>query len=157
MEKFYIVTKESGLYKEYWNYKKALKENNNLVKEFFKQENIKANKYYADEGKLYIVPTEDDLKAFNKILNKEIENGLRQFSLNSIIAKKWTKFGKENNIKSIYKPIVAIYFSECGKSTASLFSIEDTLYCSYEMNCEFENPKGFKEIKASEFFKAIGN
>ena len=156
MERFYIVTKESGLYKEYWNYKKALKENNKLVKEFFQQENIKAKEYYADEEKLYIVPTEDDLKAFNKILNKELENGLRQFSLNSIIAKKWTKFGKENNIKIINKPIVPIYFESYGKSRSSLFNIGDTVYCSYEMSCEFENPKGFKEIKASEFFKAIG-
>lgn len=157
MEKFYIVTEESNLNKEYWKYKNNVKEVNEYVKKFMEQEGIKANEYYASTEKLYIVPTEDDLRTFNRKLNKELEGGLRQFKLNSSIAKRWVEFVNDNNIKILYKPFVRTYFNAYGRSKSRLFNIGDTVYCTYETEFNFNNPKGFKEIKASEFYSAVEN
>ena len=120
MEKFYIVTEESDLNKEYLGYVNNRKEVNEFVKKFMKQ------------------------------------NGLRQFKLNSDIAKRWIKFVSDNNIKILHKPFVGTYFNAYGRSWSRLFNVGDTIYCTYESEFDFTNPKGFKEIKASEFYKAIG-
>lgn len=157
MEKFYIVTEESSLNKAYWEYKNNVKEVNEYVKRFMEQEGIKANEYYASTERLYIVPTEDDLRAFNCKLNKALENGLRQFKLNSPIAKRWVTFVNDNNIKMLYKPFVGTYFNAYGRSKSRLFNIGDTVYCTYETEFNINNPKGFKEIKASEFYYAVEN
>ena len=86
MEKFYIVTEESDLNKEYLGYVNNRKEVNEFVKKFMKQEGITANEYHVNAEKIYIIPTDEDLESFNKVLNKQLENGLRQFKLNSDIA-----------------------------------------------------------------------
>lgn len=157
MEKFYIVTEESSLNKQYWEYKNNVKEVNEYVKKFMDQEGIEANEYYANTKKIYIVPTENDIKSFNSKLNKELEGGLRQFKLNSAIAKRWIEFVKDNNIKILHKPFVGTYFNAYGRSKSRLFNIDDTVYCTYETEFNFNNPKGFTEIKASEFYSAIEN
>lgn len=156
MEKFYIVTEESDLNKEYLGYVNNGKEVNEFVKKFMKQEGITANEYYVNAEKIYIIPTDEDLESFNKVLNKQLENGLRQFKLNSAIAKRWIKFVSDNNIKILHKPFVGTYFNAYGRSWSRLFNVGDTIYCTYESEFDFTNPKGFKEIKASEFYKAIG-
>ena len=156
MEKFYIVTEESSLNKQYWEYKNNVKEVNEYVKKFMDQEDIKANEYYVNAELIYIVPSDEDLKNFNKKLNKtELEGGLRQFRLNSDIAKRWINFVKENDIKFKHKPFVGTYFNTYGRSKSRLFNIGNTVYCSYETEFNFNNPNGFKEIKASEFYKVI--
>lgn len=157
MEKFYIVTENSSLNGAYWRYKNNVKEVNEYVKKFMEQEGIKANEYYVDAEKIYIVPTEDDIINFDSRLNKELENGLRQFKLNSLVAKRWVDFVYCNDIEILRKPFVAAYFNAYGRSKSRLFNIGDTVYCSYENEFDFNNPNGFKEIKASEFYSAIEN
>lgn len=157
MEKFYIVTKESNLNSAYWEYKNNIKEVNEFVKEFMSKESINANEYYVNAERIYIVPTKDDINKFNKILTKALDNGLRAFKLNSKVGKSWANFVKTNEIKFKYKPIVGTYFNAYGKSWSRLFNIGDTIYCSYESKFNFNNPKGFIEIKASEFYSAVEN
>ena len=155
MEKFYIVTKESNLNKEYWEYVNNIKEVNKYVKEFMKQESIGAIEYHVDYKKIYIVPTENDVERFNSKLTKPLDNGLRAFKTNSLVGKKWIEFVKNNDIKILHKPFVGTYFNAYGRSYQRLFHIGDIVYCSYETEFNFNNPKGFTEIKASEFYRVI--
>ena len=157
MEKFYIVTDKSSLNKDYWKYKNNIKEVNKYVKEFLAKEGINAKYYGVETERLYIIPTERDIARLAGKLTKPLDNGLRSFKTNSVIGKRWIKFVRDNNIKILYKPTVGFYFNAFGKSASRLFDIEDILYCSYESEFDFENPCGFMEIKASEFFKAIEN
>lgn len=68
MEKYFIVSPESKLYKDYFDYiqnKKAVHEH---IKRFFDKYDIKAQYYGCLGDWLYIEPTEEDLKAFDSML-----------------------------------------------------------------------------------------
>lgn len=151
MEKFYIVTEESNLNKAYWKYKNNVKEVNEYVKSFMNKEGITANQYHVNAEKIYIIPTDEDLEVFNKILNKQLENGLRQFKLNSAIAKIWIKFVSDNNIKILHKPFVGTYFNAYGRSWSRLFNVGDTIYCTYESEFDLLTQKGLKKLKQVNF------
>ena len=155
MEKFFIVTEESRLNNEYWEYQKNIKDVNEHVKKFMELHEIEAQEYYASQDKFYIVPTSKDLEKFNKNLSKPLENELRAFKGNSLIAKEWKRYLESNNVTILYKPYVGTYFRGFGRHKYRLFHIDDILYCTYECDYDFSSPSGFAEIKASEFYKAV--
>lgn len=154
MEKFYIVTEESNLRKEYLDYKKNFFEIQEHVKLFFKENNIESTSYIANNDRLSIVPTDNDniifLKSFTKI---DYSDDTKMFRKNSKINKLWVKSLEDKQLKVLYRPDIWFYFCSYGRSRNRLFEIDEVVYCSYESTNEFETPKGFKEIKASEFFK----
>lgn len=155
MEKFFIVTKESSLNKEYLEYQNNVKEVNEYVKKFMEAEGIESKEYSLSENKFYIVPTSNDLEKFNKVLSKPLDNGLRAFKGNSKISKAWERYLESNKFKILHKPYVGVYFRGFGTCKYRLFNIGDVLYCSFECDYDFSSPTGFIEIKASEFYRAI--
>lgn len=155
MGKYYIITNESDLSSEYWEFKKNMEENRHHVNKFVELQEIEAHEYSASKSKFYIVPTDKDLEKFDKKLAKPLENGLRAFKINSLVAKDWGKYIKDNEIKFKYKPFVGSYFGGFGRSKYRLFHIDNVLYCTYECDYDFNAPVGFTEIKASEFYRVV--
>lgn len=74
MEKFFIITDECNYKKDYIEYIKNLEKVNDLVKEFFNENEIDTSQYYVNNV-LYIVPTDKDIEKFDKILTKPIQQG----------------------------------------------------------------------------------
>lgn len=155
MEKFYIAEEGSKLRGDYLGYVKNQEIVNGIINNFFEMHGIKASEYYANNDYLYIVATEEDKKKFEKQLCKP-KNGLYKFRDNSIISKAWIKTLDKNNIKVLSKPRIPFYFDNCcGRSLSRLFQIDGIVYCSFSAEWDFEPKDRLREIKASEFFKAI--
>lgn len=155
MENYYQVTEQSPLYKEYMDYSENDKIIRQIAHEFLTNNKIDAKQYVATENTFYIIPDGNDLNNFGKILNKEIESGLRAFKAKSKIGKAWVEVLKENNVKPLHKPWLMSYFNVYGKTSSRLFAIENKVYCSFKSEYNFDNPEGFIELKASEFFRII--
>lgn len=157
MEKFYIVTEQSRLHKDYFEYKNNAKRIKELVNEFTDKHTIETHLYYPSNSGIAIVPTKNDKELFDKMLNKSVGEGLRFFKKNSKISKDWINLLDINNIKVINKPMVGFYIRGLlGKHRTRLFDVEGILYCSVDTDVQEINcPEGFTEIKASEFYKVI--
>lgn len=156
MEKYYLVTDESSLRKNYLDFL----ENEKIVKEFtdrfFKKHNISSNSYYPTSTYLHIIPTKEDEEKFGKQLCKKSNNGLKAFKKNSLINKDWLNCARTENIEFKIRPHLSWYFGNIfGGCSFRLFEIDGNVYCSYSCSYDFKNPTGFLEMKASEFFKLI--
>lgn len=58
--------------------------------------------------------------------------------------------------KVVYRPYLPLYFDVLeGKCSVRLFKKNDIIYCSFSTDKDFKTPSGLKEIKGSEFYKAI--
>ncbi len=158
MEKYFIVTEDSPLYKDYNDWMDNTQQLHILVKLFLPVNNIEADHYGYYGDNLCIVPTDNDLNNFKNVLSKDLGNGLRPFKSNSKIQKSWEKILSEGNIEKKSKPYVPMYFSHCsGKMNSRLFDIDNVVYCSFKQNDNYETPKGMIEIKASKFWEIIEN
>ena len=156
MEKYFVVTKKSPLRDDYLKYKENRTVVRQHVKDFMEEQGIETSQYYESVDVLYIVPTEKDNDNFGKMLAKDIGNGLRPFKKNSIMAKAWVNSLKEKGVDILHNPHPGFYFNELhGRFRYRLFAINDVVYCSMDMDHDFETPEGMEEIKASEFFKII--
>lgn len=156
MKKYYIITPESKLYEEYWQYRQNRVATCEIYKDFKEKQGIESHGYCVYNDSIYIVPTPADLINFQSQLCKEtINDDLRRFKANSKVNKAWVKTLSELKHKVIHKPVVPFFFNGAGHSFSSLFDIDGVIYCSYELNCDFENPEGFQEIKASVFHKIV--
>ena len=157
MQKFYKVTSESKLWKDYLEYKKNSDEINEIYRRFSKGHDIESTQYYPTTSVLYIVPTEKDKKTFkNQLTKKELDGGLRRFRANSKINQSWVNTLEKLHLQVIRKPYVPFYFKNVyGRIRTMIFAINDNVYCSIEMEQDFDTPIGFKEIKGSEFYKII--
>lgn len=157
MEKFYRIKKGSPLYSQYFEYIENTKQVNEVVKEFMVEHNIETHQYYASTDVLYIVPTAADLDKFDKVLSKNVGNGLRPFKKTSKINKDWVELLKSKNLRVLGKPFLGFYFKVAGKFSTRLFNIEEEVYASMSAGYDFPNPEneGFVEVKASEFYKII--
>lgn len=155
MEKYYLVDKNSILYKRYYDYVNHKIEIAPLIEKFKLENFIEAQLHATTQKTFYIVPSDEDLKKFDSKLTKENSNGLRAFKKNSKIGKEYIKLLEKNNIEIIERPDVYFYFRTPGRFNYRLFHAHDSLYCSYGSDLEFKTPKGFKEIKASKFFEII--
>lgn len=158
MEKFYIVTEESYIHREYFQWRQNAKDVNVIVKEIMEQNGMETHKYCigTNEDYFMIFPTENDLEKFKKQMKKDSGvNVASSFKKTSSVFKEVFKRLAEINLKVLHEPMVQWEFPCCGKSRSRLFDIDGVLYASYEHIGEFSNPKGFKEISGSEFYKIL--
>lgn len=154
MEKFYIVTPESELYNEYNQYRKNMSDLNEIAKPLMIKYGIETTLYVPTEEYFYIQPTNNDKEKFSKHLKNPNDNNLYAFKKSSVIGKEWIQNLKLSGLKILTRPLVQFYF-DVTRGRYRLFHIENTIYVSYQSEYDFANPKGFEEIKASEFFKII--
>lgn len=157
MEKYFIVTDENKLKKDYTEYIKNTIDINKIVKEFMKTQEIETKGYCPRNKYLFITPTAKDEETFKTQLCKSVlDDGLRRFKKNSEVNKAWVETLTLNNIKVVDKPFIPFYFKKVlGSVRSRLFEINGNVYCSLEHPEDFETPKGMEEMKASEFFKII--
>lgn len=158
MEKFFIITDECNYKKDYIEYRENIKVVNDIVKEFFDENEIDTSEYCINDV-LYIVPTSKDIEKFDKMLNKPIQQGLRQFKKNSKIHKAFFKKISDKNIKILRSPSIWMYMNGMyGHMRTSTYLVNNVMYLKlstdYDRNV---NEKGFKEIKASEYYLALEN
>lgn len=123
--------------------------------QFLTANNINTKEYASTKDTFYIIPTEKDIEDFSKMLNRELENGLRAFKTKSKIGKAWKDTLEEKGIEPLHKPMLMLYFNVYGSTSSRLFAIDDKVYCSFKSEYNFENPEGFIELKASEFYKIV--
>jgi len=155
MERYFIVTEESELHKDWFEYKENRSRVRELIHEFNQANNIESESYFVTDTAFYIVPTDKDKENFGQVLALPINDGLQKFKGNSKVAKAWVKTLKEAGIRIKHKPRLIFYISpEGGRYRSRLFEIDGIVYCSIDP-CQEKTPHGFKEIKASEFFKVI--
>lgn len=152
MEKYYIVTPDSSIFKGYMDYKEMSEKVNCAFEEFAKEYGFETHEYYQSAHNLHICPTDTDTEKFGKCFKKDTP-GL--FKKNTPIAKAWVKKCQTLDLKSPYKPNLGFELRVYGRSRSRLFMSKGTLYASLEAGCDFKDPVGFKVMKASEFFKVI--
>ena len=155
MERYFIVTEQSKLRKDWFAYKENREKVIELYKQYTVQAEIESREYYVSDDEIYIIPTEKDSTKFLPFLCNPINDGLCKFKASSKIAKGWIKALKDADLKVQQKPMVILYFKSFGgKYRSRVFDHNDVVYCSIDPY-EGESPEGFIEIKASEFFKIV--
>lgn len=155
MERYFIVTEKSSLHEEWFNYKENRREVRDLFAKVREDQGIDSEEFYVTNEHLYIVPTDKDLEKYASVLCSPINDNLQKFKGNSKIGKSWVNALKEAELKVLYKPRLIFYIKhEGGKYRSRLFDVDGVIYCSIDP-CQSEVPKGFIEIKGSEFFKVI--
>lgn len=156
MEKFFIVKEGSRLHTDFWEWRRSVTENNEIVKKFFAEHGIEAAQYYINTTVLGIVPTDKDKEVFEKQLTKNHQNeqGLRLFRKNSVIGKAW--LSQAAGMKILHKPFPTWYNAHLiGRSSSRLFDHKGVLYCSISADNVKMQEDTFEEIKGSEFFRII--
>lgn len=156
MEKYYTVTEECQLHKEWFDFKENTSQIRELFKKFTESVGIESSEYYVTDEEIYIIPTKKDEETFGSVLCAPINDGLRKFRTTSKVGKAWVKALKDVDLKVFHKPMVILYFRSFGggRYRSRIFDHNDKLYCSISP-ADGEAPKGFVEMKASEFFKII--
>ena len=157
MENCFIVTEQSELHKDYYDYRENVKMVDNIVKGLMDKYNINTKWYYVDKFGFAIEPTEKDIELFDKMLKLPLENGVRFFKKNSKVHKDWLNLLKSNKFNVLHKPRVGSYFDNLyGKFQSRLFNVDEVLYCSVDTNMDdLECPDGMVRIKTSEFYKVV--
>lgn len=176
MKRAFIVTSESKYYKDMEEYIKISEEQKNFVKMFFKKNNIETKKFAVrGEGLcnkifteysmrdiyLTIVPTENDRVNFSKQLTKIDADGICRFRQNSKILKDFQKQCVDQKvIINILSPNIRDSFTSMSWFKGYGFTrlkVDDKYYV--EINSDelssIELPKGFEEIKLSEFYRVV--
>ena len=157
MEIYFKVKKDNPIYKKYFEWWNNLDVIKKKWEQFRKLVGIESTQF-VPKKELYIVPTENDLIKFGRFFYKQdYGKGLRKFKATSTIQKDWERFCK-NNLELIDKPTLFYDFPVMGKTRTRLFHYKDEVYASIENEFIDENyivPKGYEEIKASEFYKII--
>lgn len=158
MERYFIVNKDHHIYKEYFEWKDCA---NKLAKKFneFKNKTGIETNLFVPQKELLIVPDNNDLKICEKALyKKDYGHGLRGFKKTSSFSKLWEELTKDIIFK--YKPTLFYDFPIFGKTRTRIFDYKNKVYCSLDadyLTKETKIPQGYKEIKASEFYKVIEN
>lgn len=159
MEKFFIVTDKCKYKKDYLDYQKNITDVNEVVKEFFNENNIETSKYYLDNNKLYIIPTDKDTENYGSVLNKPVQQGLRAFKKTSKISKMFYENINNKGLKILNRPSLWMYMNGFYGSFSTVTSlVGDTMYLKIDTEYGNEiNETGMNEIKASEYYLALGN
>ena len=157
MEKFFIVTEESPLRKEYLEFKLNQSAVNTFVKNFMPAQGIQTPYYSVSANTLYIVPQKADKEKFETQLCKYSDGqGLRAFKKNSVVGKAWVSELQTAGLKVLWKPFVPFFFASfSGHCRSSILAVDETVYLQFDSEYGVETPAGFVEIKGSEFYKAI--
>lgn len=152
MEKFYIVTPESPVHKDYQAYKEMSEKINAAFKEFAKENDIDTPEYYQRTDRLHICPTGKDKERFERFFQKTIPGC---FKKNSQLSKRWLQRCVDRELETPRRPNLGMYFRFFGKCSSRILMINNILYASFESDDKFQPAAGFVEIKASEFYGAI--
>lgn len=152
MEKYYFVSPESEIYKEYMEYEKFVDVISKVFSDFADQNGIKAVGFYPRTNVLHIEPTIEDIDHFGDSMSK---TELGRFKQKSELSRKWVAKCKELGLVEVHKPFIPFLFNVVAKSSWRLFSVKDDVYCTYQCTSNFDAPEDFKEIKASEFYKIM--
>lgn len=156
MEKYYIAGFETDLYREYLAYLENQLEIREVVAPFFEKHGITANEYLAGTANLWIVSTAADMEKFADQLSKNANpRGLRFFKIKSEIRRLWTEEVKATGLQIIQKPILRRWFPATFQLTSRVFMYQGLLYIWVNSDCNFPNPEGFAEIKASKYYEAL--
>lgn len=174
MEKAFVATKESKYYQEKMKYNELLKQQKKDIGVFFIANGIEAKEYYIRGNgcancaftwfsrksiQLKIVPEKNDLFKFSSQLRKGQEKGM-WFKSNSNISILFQDYAVENEvIINLHYPALNDYFkslSYYGYGTHTLES-DDCIYIKIDSDTleDDDIPEGMKEIKISEFYRAI--
>lgn len=160
MEKFYIITEESNIYKKYFDYNQNIKDVNEIVKSVMENSGMETTNYSIGDGYFVIYPTQNDVIKFRSMLKKDADiDSTSEFKKSSKIYKEIFSKLDDVNLKVLGKPYVPFNSNIriSGKTSSRLFDYNGKLYCSIdakEQN-EFNNPDKFIEIKGSEFYKIM--
>lgn len=175
MEKSLIVNKESKYYKDLMQYIECSEQQRKFVFKFLKEKGIEAERYYiGGDGmcncafdkylkgniRLHILPTENDLNKFGKMLTKADTYGLQTFKKNSVITKDFAdRCINEKIIINLLEPDFRDYFKSIDWQAYSYKQFEYNSQLYLKITSEAlkadDIPEGFTEIKLSEFYKAM--
>lgn len=154
MEKYFEISRDHQVYKEYFDWLEFRKKILDIYKKFASVQGIETSEFLPRQDTVGIVPIKGDNEKFDKFLKKQDER-IRFFKKGSAHAKDWEQLLAIEDIKITYKPNISWYFNGC-KSRTRLFDIDGKLYGSYESDLDkIDLPVGFEEMKASKFFKII--
>ena len=175
MERSFIVSKESTYREDFDKYVGMVEQQKKFINSFFNEKGITANEYKIhgngscnspfkeyekSDIRLSIVPTEEDLITYGKNLNKPNDYDLCYFKKNSKISKEFAqRCVDEQIVINIYRPRVSDYFKSLGGfrgCSRQQFEYEGKLYLKVESDSldKDDTPKGFEEIKLSEYHLA---
>jgi hypothetical protein len=153
MKKYYIVDKESEIAKAYKAWKEEQYKINDAFRELAVECGIETKEYYPVVNSLWIVPTKNDREKFKDQVKKSCDG---EFKKGSPISKLWLEKIKEKEIQDLTRPHLMFYFSVRGRCREGMTEVCGTFYATYESECDFEClNEAFKEIKASEYYKAM--
>ena len=156
-EKFFIVTKKSKLYDDYFQYRRNQKQLRKIMRDFTKKYHLP--NLAAADGDTYSIIA-DKNTPFKSQLKKHptwTKRGkLYDFKKSSFIGKAWRETLNTAGFKFIHRPLILLYFSNIqGKCSWETFKDNEKLYLKIETEFEQNTPNGMNEIKGSEYYKAI--
>lgn len=153
MERFFIVNNKD-LADKVKHYEYMRNSINETFREFAQENGIETVGYYQVVDQLMINPTDGDKAKFGT----QMKVDERTFKKNSVMNKKWVALCKEKGLTNPDKPSweLASLIGGHTRFRSRLFSIDEVVYGSFEVDCTFELPaEHFTELKASEFFKIV--
>lgn len=157
MEKFYIVSEASNIYKAQKEHEAFIKKICEVFNGFAETYGIETSQFYPSVERLEIAPTDRDREKFGQYFVKSKSHPEGTFKLLCPMAKDWADRCKKAGLtKSVLKPTMFLG-STFGvlKYRARLFEEGGALYCTMESDTPFNAPEGFEEIKASDFYKRM--
>lgn len=154
MERFFIV-KNENLIKQVKDFESMRIKLKDTFGEFKKKHGIETSRFYQWAAQLRIIPTENDIEKFRSQLKADNET----FKVKSAMNKEWVELCKANEVTTPEDPsweLMLLTGISFGRFKWRLFTLNDKVYGSLEMDDSFELPKeDFEELKASEFYKII--
>jgi hypothetical protein len=173
MERAFIATKESKYVQDYDKVMDLAKQQRKFVAAFLKEIGAEATRFYLHGNGmvgvpfkeyeksdiiLSIIPTDNDLIKFGKILSKPDQHDLCSFRRNSKIGKEFAqKCVDEEIIINLHHLDFRDYFESLGFAAYSMqqFKQDENFYIKLisEYLKEDDTPVGFTEIKISEFYR----
>ena len=175
MEKAFVATKESKYYQDKMKYNELLKQQKKDIGVFFIANGIEAEEYYIRGNgcvncaftwfsrkliRLRIVPTKNDFDKFSNQLSKGQENWML-FKSNSKISRLFKDYAVENGIIiNLRGPSLYEYFKSISIDSGygyHIVELDDCIYIKIDSDTleDDDIPEGMKEIKISEFYRAI--
>lgn len=155
MERCFTISKGTDLYEAYKKYEDNVEVNNEIIKKFMNDNGIETELYCPISKDIFaIVPTDADKEKFGKYLTqKDWGHGLRAFNKSCKVSKEYAKL----NLTIVHKPFIGQHVSFFSARTR-LFMLNGILYAtldSKEITPKTDFPKGWQEIKRSEFYKIL--
>ena len=151
MDKYFEIKPDCALYKDYFAHENVKEQIINAYKVVCEKFGIETNKFYMVKDYFRIVPTENDLKKFERVMKK---TNYGEFKKGSAPSKMWKEL--VGSIENFNKPKLFYYFDSLGhRWKERVFHVGNKVYCSIESDGEVSTPTFAYEMKASEFYRVI--